>query len=312
MKLSRLALILVAASCVLLGAASPTTASSGALKVMVAGSCATPDLVTAIQAQPGVASVTNFVTSTGTPTAYQFASKDIVVDTGDNCSGGYKDAATYGNRLANYVDHGGVVLQVAYDNWNHAGTYPTGRFASGHYPPLGLGPNDNNSTTLGVVLRPKSPIVQGLGTFANVSNTTTPLAPGATLLAKWADGRNAIAVKGRVVATSASIDTTALADIARLARNAGRYFTSVPTTKITYASINTSAGTAAFRFKAIGVWTGFRCELQKAGAKATFRSCPSHKRYTSLQPGAYTFKVAAVGPGGPDPTPAMKSFRIVG
>ena len=84
----------------------------------------------------------------------------------------------------------------------------------------------------------------------------------------------------------------------------------MPTTKITKATIG--AATATFRFKAVGVSTGFRCELKKAGAKAKFKSCPSHKTYSNLKPGSYTFEVEAVGPGGADPTPAKKRFTIAG
>jgi len=312
MAVSRLTLVLVVASCALLGAARATTASSGGLKVLVAGSCAQPDFVTAIQAQPGIGSVTAFDTSAGTPTAAQFASQDLVVDTGDECNGGYHDPTTYGNRLADYVDHGGVVLQVAYDNWNKHGTYPKGRFASGGYPPLDLGPNLNSPTHLGQVLKPHSPLVQGLGTFATGYNTTTPLAAGAQLLVEWTDGRNGVAVKGRVVATSASAyDSTAYADLARLARNTAEYFNAVPTTKITKARVDSSVRTAEFRFKAIGPFSsGFQCELKKPRARSTFTACHVHKKYRGLQPGRYTFEVAAVGLGGPDPTPAKKRFRI--
>jgi hypothetical protein len=79
----------------------------------------------------------------------------------------------WGDRLADYVDGGGVVLQAAYDNWVMSDAHPLGRFASGGYAPLGLGPNDNLATTLGQVEDPSSPIVQGLGTFSTSANTTT-------------------------------------------------------------------------------------------------------------------------------------------
>ncbi len=309
MTLSRLFLVLVVASCALLGTAGQTTAASGGLTVLITWTCEQSDLATAIETQPGISGVSTYDVRAATPTAAALAAADLVVATGNTCSGGYADAVTYGNRLANYVDHGGVVLQTAYDNWDASGASPTGRFASGGYAPLSLGPNDNTATQLGTVLKPKSPIVRGLGTFVTNYNTTTPLAPGATLLAKWADERNAIAVKGRVVATSASTnDGPAIPAIARLAGNTAKYFNAVPTTKITKATIG--ASTAGFAFKAIGVSTGFQCELKKTGTKATFKSCPSHKKYDQLKPGVYTFEVAAVGPGGPDPTPAKKSFRI--
>jgi|SRR5579862_1304412 len=312
MTFSRFTLVLIVGLCALLGAAAPTTAASGGLKVMVTGNCnvAGTDLPAAIKAQPGIASVTTFDTSAGTPTAAQLSAADLVVDLGNECAE-YLDAATYGNRLADYVDHGGVVLQMAYDNWDVAGAYPLGRFASDGYPPLSLGPSANSSTTLGQVLKPSSPIVKGLGTFATHTNTTTALAKGATLLAKWADGRNAIAVKGRVVATSANgADTNDVADLARLARNTVTYFDAPPGTKITKATIG--AHSAAFRFKAIGFATGFKCELKKRGKNATFKACPFQKKYVGLKKGKYTFEVAAVGRGGADPTPAKKSFKIPG
>jgi hypothetical protein len=247
----------------------------------------------------------------GTPTAGDFAAVDMVVTVGNTCNGGYTDAALFGNRLATYVDHGGVVLQTAYDNWDEVGSYPTGRFASGGYPPLGLGPNDNEPTALGQILQPSSPIVQGLGTFPSMYNTTTPLAPGATLLAKWADGRNAIAMKGRVVAVSASpADGSSYPSLPILARNTVKYFTATPNTKISRVTVNSGRGLAAFRFMAVGYSTGFKCELKKVGTRATFKGCSSPKRYTSLAPGSYVFKVAAVGLKGPDPTPATKGFVI--
>ena len=309
MPVSRFTLVLVVASCALLGAATPTTASSGGWKVIVAGNCSAGDsLVPAIQAQAGVASVTAYDTGTVTPTAAQLAAVDVVVSLG-NCL--YADAVAWGDRLADYVDHGGVVIQAAYDNWENDPAHPKGRFASGGYAPLSLGPNGNSSTTLGTVTVPNSPIVQGLDTFATSDNTTTALAPGATLLALWADGRNAIAVKGRVVATSASAyDSTAVPDIARLAINAAKYFILPPNTKITRVTINQSRHLAAFRFAATGPATGFKCELKKAGKSATFKSCSSPKRYTHLAPGKYTFKVMAVGRHDPDPTPASKHFAF--
>jgi hypothetical protein len=316
MPVSRLILALTVAPTALLIAATPTTASSGGLKVLVTGNCGAERtaLAPAIQAQSGVASVTTFDTSEGTPTLSQLAVHDLVVDTGDTCGNGYSDPVTYGNNLAKYVDHGGVVFQAAFDNFNEAGSYPTGRFASGGYAPLSLGSADNNQTTLGTVLKPHSPIVQGLGTFATGSNTTTPLAPGATLLAEWTDGRNAIAVKGRVVATSASADDSwALPDLARLARNTGTYFNAVPNTKITKATIDSGAHKAAFKFKPVGPYsTGFQCALKKTGKKAAFTSCPSHKKYAHLRPGSYTFEVAAIGPGGADRSPAKKTFTVAG
>ena len=216
----RIAVALALASCAALFSAAPSQAAPGALNILVTGNCGGEQLRDAIDAQPGVATATLLDTSTSTPTAAQLAVRDLVVSTGD-CA--YIDQAAWGNRLADYIDAGGAVLQTAYDNWDSAQAHPTGRFASGGYPPLLIGPNDNDDVTLGTILVPNHPLLEGLGTFSSGSNTTTPLAPGATLLARWSDNRNAIAIKGRVAATSADDDSNP-ASTARLARNTANFF----------------------------------------------------------------------------------------
>jgi hypothetical protein len=316
----RLGLVLIVAVCGSLSVAASSGASGaagGGLHILVAGNCfdeAAAPLATAIKQLPGVAKVTAVDTSVGTPSAATLKAQNLVVSLGDTCNG-YSDAATWGNELADYVDHRGAVLQAAYDNWDangQPGASPTGRFASSGYAPFELGPNDNMSTTLGELEVPNSPILKGLGTFANSDNTTDALASGATLLAKWADGRNAIAIKGRVVSTTASADfdanVPAVTSIARLALNTARFF-SPPNTKISKASISSTKHQASFKFAAIGTAKGFQCAL-KHGKKAAFKSCQSPKTYKHLKPGKYTFEVRAVGSNGPDPTPAKKSFKI--
>jgi Divergent InlB B-repeat domain len=208
----------------LLAVPASAQAAPGALNVLVTGNCGDQDsLAAAIAAQPGVSSATSFATDTGTPTAAELAGNDVVVSVGDSCDG-YADATLWGDRLADYVDAGGAVLQTAYDNWDDPTAHPLGRFASAGYPPLLLGPNDNLDVTLGERIVPSSPILQGVPSFQSTSNTTTPLAPGATLLARWSDGRNAIAIKGGVVATSASPgNATALPGLATIAVNTGNY-----------------------------------------------------------------------------------------
>jgi hypothetical protein len=316
----RLGLVLIVGVCgVLTAAASSSNASPGGLHILVTGTCldeAVTPLAGAIQTLAGGATVTTFDTNAGTPTAAMLKSQNLVVSLGDTCGTttyGYADATTWGNELATYVNQGGAVLQAAYDNWDANGASPAGQFASGGYAPFELGPNDNLSTTLGQLAVPHSPILKGLGTFATDDNTTDALAPGATLLAKWADGRNAIAIKGRVVSTTDSADLTdvnpADATLARLAVNTAKYF-GTPDTKITKATISSTKHEASFKFKAVGVATGFQCELKRGHKKAAFKSCHSPKRYKNLQPGKYTFEVRAVGSGGFDTTPAKKSFRI--
>jgi hypothetical protein len=84
-----------------------------------------------------------------------------------------------------------------------------------------------------------------------------------------------------------------------------------PNTKISKASISSKNRKAAFKFKAIGSVSHFQCALRPPHShKTTFKSCRSPKTYKHLKPGKYTFEVRAIGPGGTDPSPAKKSFKI--
>ena len=179
------------------------SASPGAYRVVVVqANCEEPlALRSQIAAIPEVAVVDEFKGCEGTPTAAFLEGYDMVVSQSDS---EYENNVAYGNALADYVDSGGVVVQYAYDNWDGGETSngPTGRFASGGYEPFTPGPNPNALTTLGT-FDATSPLMQGVAKLEARYNTEPTLAPGATLVAKWADGRNAIAYKGRVVSISA-------------------------------------------------------------------------------------------------------------
>lgn len=83
-----------------------------------------------------------------------------------------------------------------------------------------------------------------------------------------------------------------------------------PNTRITQTTIDSSKGDATFKFRGVGDATGFRCRLNRGHAEAKFKRCRSPKTYKKLKPGRYVFQVRAFGPGGNDPTPAKKRFRI--
>jgi hypothetical protein len=317
----RFGLVLIVVVCASLSAAaSSSDASPGGLHILVTGTCvdeAVTPLATAIQGLAGGAHIMTFDTSAGTPTAATLKKQNLVISLGDSCgasvTGGYADATNWGNELVTYLKHGGVVLQAAYDNWDKANTFPAGTFASGGYAPFVPGPNPNVLTTLGQLLVPKSPILKNLGTFANSDNMTDDLTPGATLLAKWADGRNAIAVKGRVVSVTASpdfdADTPADGSIAQLALNTAMFFR-IPETKLIKAVISSPKRQASFKFTSLGIAKSFQCSLGKARKTAAFKTCHSVKTYKNLKPGKYAFAVRAIGSGGADRTPAKKSFTI--
>lgn len=83
-----------------------------------------------------------------------------------------------------------------------------------------------------------------------------------------------------------------------------------PNTKITKARVSQAKHQATFRFKALGTATRFQCKLVRGHHKARFRACGSPHAYKHLKPGRYIFEVRAVGPGGADPTPAKRRFKI--
>ena len=101
-----------------------------------------------------------------------------------------------------------------------------------------------------------------------------------------------------------------------LTRAAAMSNEAVPDTVITHARIKKNKQKATFSFRAIGTTTGFQCELirskkrRRRKSNAQFSSCASPARYMHLKPGRYKFEVRGVNSAGPDPTPAMKRFKI--
>lgn len=222
MKSLRLAPIalLVAVVALAFGAAGAAAAPGAYRIVIVHGSCEPPTKFQAqLKAFPDVAAVDAFGACATTPALGQLTPYDMVVSmSGD----GYFDPVAYGNVLADYVDSGGVVFQYAYDS--EKGLLPKGRFEEQGYPPYIAGDNTNASVTLGE-FDATNPLMQGVTTLASNDNTEPALAPGATLVAKWSDGRNLLAYKGRVISASAYIADGAVwsGDFARLTINGVRW-----------------------------------------------------------------------------------------
>jgi len=216
------ALTLSVAALVMLGGAPASQAAPGSLRILITTNIVySSEFAAALGAKPGVAGVDTFNTSTDTPSPETLATYDVVAGLGDS---NYQDAALWGNRLADYIDAGGVYAQFAYDNWDSIDAHPTGRFESGGYEAFIPGSDDALLTSLGTILVPGSPLLAGVPSFTTDDNTTPAVAPGATLLAKWADDRNAIATKGRVLSVAASPQNGSLDPMsaaAQLAVNAG-------------------------------------------------------------------------------------------
>ncbi len=206
--------------------ARASAAPGGYRALIVHAACETPTVFQGrLAAFPEVAWVDAFEGCDGTPTGQQLANYDLVLSMSNM---EYQDQISYGNALADFVDGGGVVVQFAYDTWS-AGpdgpNGPRGRFASGGYEPLLPGPATNNFATLGA-FDASSPLMQGVTELTSRNNTTSELAPGASVVAKWSDGRNLIATKGRVVSVNAYVGTNEAnnwsGDFARVALNAVR------------------------------------------------------------------------------------------
>jgi hypothetical protein len=276
-----LVVVFVSALLVLLGGAASSQAAPGSLRILFASNLPgdlDPGIVPAIAAEPGVATVDTVNTSTSTPSAATLATYDLVVSVGDS---DYSDPVAWGNELADYLDAGGAVIQFAYDNWNSPGASPTGRFESGGYAPFVPGPNDNSPTTLGSILAPDSPLLAGVTTLSTSDNTTDALASGATLLAKWADGRNAIATKGRVESVTASLDDgsfTPVSTIAQLVVNAGNVLSSHA---LTVTKTGSGAGTVTS--SPAGINCGSTCTFNYAyGTSVTLTATPASGSTASL------------------------------
>ncbi len=217
------------AAALLVAGVAPARASAapgGYRTIIVHAACETPSVFQGqLAAFPDIAGVDAFDACTGTPTAQLLGNYDLVVSMGN---AKYQDPIALGNALADFVDGGGVVVQYAYDTW-YAGPEgsrgPRGRFAAGGYEPLLPGAASNNFATLGS-FDASSPLMQGVTELASSNNTAPELAPGASLVAKWSDGRNLIATKGRVVSVSSYVGTNEAnnwsGDFARVAVNAVR------------------------------------------------------------------------------------------
>jgi hypothetical protein len=306
--------------------AQPAAASPGPYQVLFVngigpGGCSGDNGVQNQMATlPGVVKVDGFDASVGTPTVAQLAPYDEAVVHADCDS--FDDPETLGNNLADYVDHGGVVVQYAFTMQNSGSFTPGGRWQSGGYSPFLLGDNADNDVTLGEH-DTSSPLMAGVNTLTSTGcNVDSGLAPGATRLAQWNNGMEAIATKGQVLGVTSSIDESDCGwsgDYAQLTWNALKLQKVPGGTMISMKKIIRKKRKAQFAFSASsGHISGFECALTRAKPKkkgkkskaASFSSCSSPKTYKKLKPGKYTFQVRATNGAGPDPAPAVKKFKI--
>ena len=141
-------------------------------------------------------SVTIINAATSTPTLAQLQQYDAVM-TWSNVN--YLDAVGLGNVMADYVDSGGGVVVAVFAN----ATTNTSRVLGGRWDAEGYeivpapGASTTGSASMGTIVVPGHPIMQGVNSFAGGTSsfrpTTTALTPGSTLIAQWSDGRTLVA-----------------------------------------------------------------------------------------------------------------------
>lgn len=81
-----------------------------------------------------------------------------------------------------------------------------------------------------------------------------------------------------------------------------------PNTKLLKAKIGRHM--ARFVLEARGSATRFRCAIAQLHRKLAYKGCTSPVTYRHLSPGRYVFKAKAAGPGGADPKPITRRFRL--
>jgi hypothetical protein len=188
----------------------------------------------ALLAEPGIAFVDLFDAHTGTPTLAQLRDYDIIVPFSNAV---FNNATTLGNNLADYVDGGGVVVQLGFSFHGPASPLGiNGRWATDGYSPYTYSGNLSNNVvnTLGSNVS-TNPLMQGVTTLrSNFHNIVAPSA-GATQVAAWNNGDSLIAYKpvsGRRITFGVTgylgQAATWTGDFARVVANAGRWVYCLP------------------------------------------------------------------------------------
>ena len=177
-------------------------------------------LVSDLEAQPGVAGVDLFDAQGATPTLQQLSPYNIVL-TWTNFA--YADANAMGDVLADYQDSGaGIVIPLAFGFYDAGGFYLGGRWLTDGYSPFtNSGSLWFQDRTLGTY-DAGHPLMQGVTALATNFGVEVGLASGAIQVAAWNTGTPLIAFKDDVVAINAYIgfDATWNGQFAKVVTNA--------------------------------------------------------------------------------------------
>ena len=203
----------------------------------------------ALLAEPGITSVDLFNANTGTPTLAQLQQYDIVVPFSNAV---FNNATTLGNNLADYVDGGGVVVQLGFSFHGPASPLGiNGRWVTGGYSPYTYtGSLTNNVVNTLGTNDGTNPLMQGVTTLqSNFHNIVTPSA-GAIQVAAWNNGDSLIAYKsvpgGHItfgITAYVGQAATWMGDFARVIANAGRWAHCLPLQLTSAVSRKSHGGT---------------------------------------------------------------------
>ena len=227
----------------------PCPCFSGRVLIPYGDTGAAPtQLQTALQAQPGIVSVDLFNANTGTPTLGQLHQYDLVAPL---AFGAFMNPATLGNNLADYVDGGGVVVQLGLTYSQIGSRNITGRWTADGYSPYTYSNSTGSLThTLGT-FDASHPLMQGVTALQSNSRAVVTPVAGATQIAAWDDNASLIAVKPVGNHTTVGItaylgsQTTWSGNFARVIANAGRWLSCVPL-QLTSAVARKSHGATPF------------------------------------------------------------------
>jgi Ca2+-binding RTX toxin-like protein len=180
-------------------------ASPGALNILIVQADGPPSqLIAELEAQPGVASVTDVDGGSETPSLATMQANDVVVYYSNYA---FVDPAALGDNLADYVDGGGIAVgfnfaHLGEPNWpNH---YPQGRWDTSGYSPFTTTSSYGSEFAEPGTVDTGNPLLQGITLNAqNYFRAHIATTPGTADVARYSDDLPMIATKGNVVAVNA-------------------------------------------------------------------------------------------------------------
>ena len=136
-------------------------------------------------------SVTYINVGNVTPTLAELQAFDAVIVWTD---ADFDNTSLLGDRMADYVDGGGGVVNAMFEVSNYSSThYLQGRWFTDGYYILTKGSFSTSVSYLGTIVDPTHPIMQNINTFTGKFRpSTTTIPTNANLIARWSDGKTLV------------------------------------------------------------------------------------------------------------------------